>query len=89
MATKSRTVVDVNDPVMTMAQIYARVFSSPDGRLVLEDLRKSFGDRTSFVAGDPYAAAFKEGSRHVFLSVLDLLALAADPDRRVRVEDDA
>jgi hypothetical protein len=87
MATKTRP-VDAADPVMQMAQVYARVFNSPDGRLVLEDFKRSFGDRTSFVAGDVYSTCFKEGSRHVYLSVLDLLALAHDPDRRARVEVD-
>jgi hypothetical protein len=85
MATTKR--IDADDEVARMANVYLRLFSTPDGQVVLEDFRKSFGDRRSFVEGDALTSAFKEGERNVYLAVLDLLARARDPERfRVRVE---
>jgi hypothetical protein len=87
MATKSRPGVEVDDEVGRMANVYLRLFSTPDGQIVLEDFRKSFGDRRSFVENDALTTAFKEGERNVYLAVLDLLARARDPSRyRVTVE---
>jgi len=87
--TKSRTSVDVDDEVGRMAAIYLEVFSSPGGRLVLEDLQKSFADRRSFVEGDPHATSFREGQRDVLLAIMDLMRRARDPETYgVRVEDE-
>jgi F420-0:gamma-glutamyl ligase len=61
---------------LAMANTYQRVFSDDDGRRVLEDLRRSYGDRRSFVDGDALATAFREGQRDVYLAVQDLIALA-------------
>jgi len=48
---------------------YREVFNSPSGKIVLEDMRVSFANRTSFVKGDPYETAFREGRRHVVLRI--------------------
>lgn len=71
-----------DNPRLDMAQTYARVFSTVEGRLVLDDLRLSYGDRRSFDS-DPYVTAFREGQRDVYLAVCDLLAFAHDPAGRV------
>lgn len=53
--------------------IYQKVFTSPVGQTVVEDLRKSFGDRPSFVPGDPHGTSFREGQRDVYLTILSML----------------
>jgi hypothetical protein len=70
---------------LAMAQVYDRVFSDADGRIVLEDLRRSYGDRRSFVEGDALATAFREGQRDVYLAIGDLLNVARDPARYLMV----
>lgn len=52
---------------------YQSLFSTKDGKFVLEDLRKAFGDRPSFVPGDPHLTAFNEGQRDVYLRIKKLL----------------
>lgn len=50
---------------------YQAVFGSPQGQQVLAHLIKVSGVTSSnFVAGDPTATAFKEGQRHLVLSIL-------------------
>ncbi|HWK44919.1 MAG TPA: hypothetical protein VNT30_09370 [Stellaceae bacterium] len=54
---------------------YHRVFETPDGARVLEDMLKGGGMlERSFVPGDPYATAFNEGRRSVMIDVLRLLS---------------
>jgi hypothetical protein len=87
MATKTRPVPDVDDEVERMARVYLDVFSTPSGQIVLADLRKSFASRRSFVEGDPYSTAFREGQRDVLLAIEDLLSRARDPEKfRMTVE---
>jgi hypothetical protein len=77
----------VSDPALVLAQAANQVFSTEDGRLVLEDLRLSFGTRRSFVEGDPYTTAFREGQRDVYLRLCDLLdAVRVKPSRPTQVE---
>lgn len=71
-----------DDARLKMAQTYAAVFDTVNGRAVLEDLRVSFGDRRSFVEGDPHSTAFREGQRDVYLAILDLLDVSTNPQRR-------
>jgi hypothetical protein len=49
---------------------YRDVFNSVSGKMVLDDLKKSFNDRTTFVEGDPYASAYNEGKRALYLVLL-------------------
>jgi len=75
-----------------MAQIVHRLMTSDDGRLLMEDLRLSFGDRRSFVEGDGLATAFREGQRDVYLSLLALIAEGKDPEKaklKIVTQDDA
>ena len=57
----SPTVTDADDEVGKMARVYLEVFSTPGGRIVLADLKKSYADRSSFAPGDSHLTAFREG----------------------------
>ena len=59
--------------------IVRRVFTSPDGTLLLTQWMQSFCRRRSFVEGDPYATAFREGQRDFVEQILDAVALAEQP----------
>jgi len=50
-----------------------RILQTPDGQKLYETLDTEFSDRSSFVAGDPYATAYKEGQRSVVLFLKDLM----------------
>lgn len=49
-----------------------RVFHTPDGAELLKELDLVFASRRSFVQGDPYTTAFKEGQRDVILFLKQL-----------------
>ena len=58
-----------------------RAFISPDGSDALKQLKKLFYDRPSYVKGDPYHTAFKEGQRDVvgyIIECIEVLEEAAD-----------
>jgi hypothetical protein len=59
-----------------LKQSYRNTFTSESGARVLDDLRKTYGRRQSFVLGAPDASAFHEGQRSVYLMILGFL----DPD---------
>jgi hypothetical protein len=55
---------------------YKRVFNSTDGQAVLYDLCKvSSMLKGTFVAGDPYESAWREGQREVVLRIARMLRL--------------
>jgi len=56
-----------------LCAIYRKVFSSGLGKTVLEDLRRSYGDRSSFIPGDPYGTHFREGQRGVYLDIIAMI----------------
>lgn len=49
---------------------FKAVFLSRDGERVLQHLRELYNDETTFVPGDPYASAYNEGCRAVYLQIL-------------------
>jgi len=61
-----------------LAKIYAAGFNGPIGGAVLEDLRRRYFNRPSYVKGDPYETAYREGQRSVLISIFNLIA-AANP----------
>lgn len=62
------------DARKAVQQAYARVFGSPDGALVLNDLVAKNGLlRTSVEPGDPHMTAFNEGRRAAALDLLNKL----------------
>ncbi len=58
---------------------YQATFGTGRGVNVLHDLRAQYMQRSSFVAGDPHATAFREGQRDVVLAIEALLRTAEEP----------
>lgn len=56
-----------------------RLFASVDGKDLLAQWVQTFCRRRSFVEGDPYATAFREGQRDLIEQILDAVALAESP----------
>jgi hypothetical protein len=52
-----------------IASAYARLFGGETGMVVLENMVSKYQRRSSFVRGDPYETAFKEGARSVILHI--------------------
>jgi hypothetical protein len=59
-------------PIEQLAESYRRAFESGPGADVLDDLKKRFGNRRSFVP-DSNATAFHEGQRDVYLMILSYI----------------
>ncbi len=51
---------------------YAECFATNDGVLVLEDLRAAYQMRESYVKGDSYETARREGERAVYLRIMSM-----------------
>lgn len=70
---------------------YHRVFSTPEGELVMEDIRRAFGVHMSaFVSNDrgrfdPIHAAIRDGQRQVILHIESILK-TTKPDGDGNVE---
>lgn len=70
-------------------EAYQRVFASPDGQIVMRHLMKKFNVASpSFVNGDTHATAFKEGQRHVVLSVLKFVNKDINQEIKEYIEDE-
>lgn len=55
-----------------LADVYKRLFSTPDGKIVLKDLKDHFFvDRTTHVPGDPHGSSLNEGLRMAFLHIVN------------------
>jgi len=59
---------------------YDATFGKGRGVNVLNDLSTQYERRSSFVPGDPYATAFREGQRDVVLAIKTMLTTASDPE---------
>ena len=60
-------------------QSYKTLFRSAEGQVVMRHMMKKFGvTNPSFVQGDANATAFKEGQRHVVLSILKYINRDSD-----------
>lgn len=62
------------DEQLTMLA-YGQIFTTPNGKLVLNDLRKAYGQRSSYVPNSD-ATIFHEGQRDVLLRIEALIAKA-------------
>lgn len=60
---------------------YLSCFSTAGGQRVLEDMKKSYSDRSSH-SENPYDTAYNEGQRSVYLSILFLIEEAINPKKR-------
>lgn len=58
----------------TRRKAYCDTFKTESGKSVLEDLCKFSGaHRVSFVPGDPYSTAYKEGMRAMYLHITKII----------------
>ena len=55
-----------------LVENYKQCFTTPAGEKVLEDLEAAYGNRISF-SSDPYATAYKEGQRSLFLRIKSMI----------------
>jgi hypothetical protein len=73
------------------AWAYKRVFASPEGRLISDDLKRVFGiDLSTFMptatrpgqplSYDPYYGAIRSGQRDVWLHIQHQINLELDPE---------
>lgn len=69
MASRRAAIPEVLTP-QQLSEAYRRCFTTEAGEQVLADLKKRFGRRRSFVAGQPDTTAFNDGQRDVYLMVL-------------------
>lgn len=54
---------------------YRSVFSSAQGEIVMHHLMKQFNvSSPTFTKGDPHLTSFREGQRHVVLSMLKFIS---------------
>ena len=55
-----------------LVENYKQCFTSPAGEKVLQDLEAAYGNRVSF-SSDPYATAYKEGQRSLYLRIISMI----------------
>lgn len=63
------------DEQKALIHAYKSLALTPQGQLILDDLKKCYGNKTSFVPGDPHATSFREGQRDVYLRFLYFIDL--------------
>lgn len=57
-----------------LQESYAAVFSTPDGERVLRHIMRAGNiAQSSFVQGDPHGTSFREGQRHLALSIVRMV----------------
>ena len=67
-----------------LVKAYKDAFETEAGKLVLTDLAAFCGHlSTTYVQGDPYSSAHKEGMRRVFLRVLSYLSIEESDLRKL------
>ena len=60
-----------------LQKTYNKIFSSKEGKIILEDLRKRcFAYAPTNVPGDPYATHINEGMRNVLLHIETKMKMA-------------
>lgn len=64
---------DILDRLLRIHDSYKAAFDSPDGRRVLVHLCKKFNVTNPKFSINPYETAFKEGQRHVVMSILKFI----------------
>jgi hypothetical protein len=53
-----------------------RVFTTVDGQTLLAQWQQTFCRRRSFIEGDPYSTAFREGQRDFVEQILDAFTMS-------------
>ena len=72
MINEPRQIAKLRDAEQHKQDVFVKWLMGPDADEALKLLCEEFADRTSFVPGDPYSTAFKEGQRNVVLFLLDV-----------------
>jgi hypothetical protein len=62
----------MNTTITKLRKDYADCFGSISGNKVLEDLKSAYQMRESYVKGDPYETARREGERAVYLRIISM-----------------
>ena len=62
----------MNTTITKLRKDYADCFGSISGNKVLEDLKSAYQTRESYVKGDPYETARREGERAVYLRIISM-----------------
>ena len=65
--------MEILDKILHIHDSYLAVFDNPDGRRVISHLCKKFHVTNPRFTIDPYETAFKEGQRHVVMSILKFI----------------
>lgn len=64
---------ELQKQIASNQQLYRNVFDTPEGKAVLEDLKKRCFDKTSTYDDNPYRTYFNEGRRSVYKYIINLL----------------
>ncbi len=57
--------------------VYKRVFASPDGKVVLDDLKAAFNQKLN-VMGDPFATHVRVGNHEVLQYIEEIMEVEED-----------
>ena len=70
----------IKDEVTGVQRAFKDLFSTPEGKVVLQHLFISLkmGEST-FVSGDPYTSAYNEGKRSVYVEIIRNMELDLTP----------
>ncbi len=55
-----------------VAELYQKVFSTPDGQELMKEMYRQYGKRLSFDADSDRKTSFNEGQRSVYLRMMHL-----------------
>ena len=70
-----------------LTDAYKRLFSTPDGKIVLRDMKEHFFvKKTPFVPGDPQGSGFNMGLQMAFLHIVN--RQKKDIEKVLQEEDD-
>lgn len=64
---------ELKSQIAANQQLYRNVFDTPEGKAVLEDLRKRCFDKMTTFDDNPYRTYFNEGRRSVYKYIINLL----------------
>ena len=64
---------DLHPEVKDIFVAYRETFSTASGQKVLDDLKKSYQDRTTYVKGDVNQTLINEGARTVYLLIVAMM----------------
>jgi hypothetical protein len=79
--------VGIEKKQMRKCEAYHRIFSSPDGKIVLHDMMKThYVLSTTHVNNDPISTAHNEGERNAVIRILAVLKVTPAKMQRMMEE---